>query len=137
MTVGGFGFMVGHTVIAAEPVCRACKVHTVSLSSFSCFPAVAPSNQPFSLLFAHLLQLFVPANSSSKLCLSIDKIILCFKQLLVVFAASSCLGVNMSLRIHSSVLWHMTGCCAHSATKMLLKARLINHSPGHRDRLPL
>jgi len=51
-------------------------VHSSSLSSFSCFPVVAPSNQSFSLLFTHLLQLFVPANSSSALCLLFYQIIL-------------------------------------------------------------
>jgi len=65
-------------VTLAELVYRARKAHTISLSSFSCFPVVAPSNHLFSLLFTHLLQLFVPANSSSKLCLLIEKIILCF-----------------------------------------------------------
>jgi len=34
------------------------------------------ANQSFSLLLTHLLQLFVPANSSSTLCLLFDKIIL-------------------------------------------------------------
>jgi len=67
----------------------------MSLSSFSCFSVVAPSNQSFSLLSTNLPQLFAPANSSSKLCLLIDKMILSVtQQLLVAFPASSHLGIN-------------------------------------------
>jgi len=44
------------------------------------FPVVAPSKQSFSLLFTHLLQLIVPENSSSKLCILIDKIKLYFSK---------------------------------------------------------
>jgi len=63
-------------VTLAELVYHARKAHTSHLSSFSCFPVVAPSNQSFSLLLTHLLQLFVPANSSSTLCILFDQIIL-------------------------------------------------------------
>jgi len=69
----------------AELAYRAHKAHTVSLSSFSCFPVVAPSKQSFPLLFTHLLQLFVPANSSNALCLLIDKIILYFSNYWLFF----------------------------------------------------
>jgi len=54
-------------VTLAELAYRARKAHTVSLSSFSCFPAVAPSNQSFSLLFGHLHQQIPAANSADQL----------------------------------------------------------------------
>ena len=82
-------------VTLAEPVYRARRAHTSSPSFSSHFPVVAPSNQSFSLLFTHLLQLFVPANSSSKLCLLIDKIILYyFNYWLCFLATSSYLAIN-------------------------------------------
>jgi len=82
-------------VTIAEPVYRARKAHTNSLSFSSHFHVVAPSNQSFSLLFTHLLQLLVPANSSSKLCLLIDKIILYYCNYCLCFQlASSYLAIN-------------------------------------------
>jgi len=83
-------------VTLADPVYRAGRAHTSSPSFSSHFPVVAPSNQSFSLLFTHLLQLFVPANSSSKLCLLIDKIILYYCNYCLCFhLASSYLGINI------------------------------------------
>jgi len=82
-------------VTLVEPVYRARRAHTSSPSFSSHFPVVAPSNQSFSLLFTHLLQLFAPANSSSKLCLLIDQIILyCCNCCLCFQLASSYLAIN-------------------------------------------
>jgi len=82
-------------VTLAEPVYHAHRAHTSSLSFSSHFPVVAPSNQSFSLLFTHLLELLVPANSSSKLCLLIDQIILHYCNYCLCFQlASSYLAIN-------------------------------------------
>jgi len=92
-------------VTLAEPVYRACRAHTSSPSFSSHFPVVGPSNQSFSLLFTHFLQLFVPANSSSKLCLLIDQIILYyFNYWLCFLATSSYLAINKLVLSHAKEL---------------------------------